>query len=62
MAIIFKTIMLNKIKFSRKLGQHGTNSLSLVQNQVRLKQKPAKKYIRLQAGAKLRNAPLFVPN
>jgi hypothetical protein len=29
---------------------------------VRFKKKPAKNYISLQLGVKLRNAPLFVPN
>jgi hypothetical protein len=50
------------LEFSVKSGQNGNSSLSLVQNRVRFKKKPAKKYIGLQQGVKLRNAPLFVPN
>jgi hypothetical protein len=52
------------VEFSVKSGKHGTGTLSLVQNRVRLKKKPPKKYISLQGGSgvKLRNAPLFVPN
>jgi hypothetical protein len=50
------------IEFTVKSGQHGTNSLCLVKNRVRLKKHLQKKYISLERGVKLRNAPLFVPN
>jgi hypothetical protein len=31
-------------------------------NPIEIEKKPAKKYISLQGGVKLRSAPLFVPN
>jgi hypothetical protein len=47
-----------KIEFVVKSGKHSTRTLSLVQNRVRWKKKPAKKYVSLQQGVKLRNARL----
>jgi len=54
--------MLNIIEFSIKSRKQGTSTLSLVQNRVRFLKKPVKKYISLQGGVKLWNAPYFVPN
>jgi hypothetical protein len=54
--------MLNIIEFFVKSRKHGTSTLSLVQNWIRFLKKPVNKYISLQGGFKLRNAPLFVPN
>jgi hypothetical protein len=46
-----------------KSGKHGTSTLEFGPKTGEIKEKPpTKKYISLQLGLKLRNAPLFVPN
>ncbi len=50
------------VEFSVKSGKHGTSTLEFGPKPGEIKGKPPKKYISLQLGVKLRNAPLFVPN
>jgi hypothetical protein len=47
------------LEFSVKSEKHSASTLSLVQNQVRLKKKPAKKYISLQGGETPKHTILF---
>ncbi len=56
-------ILPRTLEFSVKSGKHGTRTLSLVQNRVRLLKKSCKKkYISLRSGVKLRNAPFLLLN
>jgi hypothetical protein len=45
-----------------KLGKHGTNTFEFGRKPGEIKEKPPKKYISLQLGVNLKNAPLFMPD
>jgi hypothetical protein len=45
-----------------KSGKHGTSTLEFGRKPSEMKEKPPKKYISLQLGVNLENAPLFVPD
>ncbi len=50
------------VELSVKYEKHSTRTLSLVMQRVRLKEKPAKKYISIQRGMKLRKPSILVAN
>jgi len=50
------------VEFSVKSGKQGISTLEFSPKPGEIKEKPQKKYISLQLGVKLINAPLFVPN
>jgi hypothetical protein len=50
------------IELSIKSKKHGTDTFEFGPKPGEIKEKPPIKYISLQLGVKLRNAPLFVPN
>jgi hypothetical protein len=45
-----------------KSRKHGTSTLEFGRKSGEIKEKPPKKYISLQLGVNLENAPLFVPD
>jgi len=45
-----------------KSGKHGTSNVEFGRKPGEIKEKPPKKYINLQLGVNLENAPLFVPD
>jgi hypothetical protein len=49
-------------KLSIKQEKHSTRTLSLIIHSVRFKKTPAKKYISIQWGMKLRKPSIFVVN
>jgi hypothetical protein len=48
--------------FSVNSGKHGTSTFEFGRKPGEIKEKPPKKYISLQLGVKLENAPLSVPD
>jgi hypothetical protein len=50
------------VELSIKSGKHSTDTFEFGPKSDEIKEKLPIKYISLQPGVKLRNAPLFVPN